>query len=267
MYQLHWGLQQSPFRCCLDPQSFYQSPTHEEALARLHFLVEQRRRLGLLMGPAGSGKSLLLEVFADGLRRSGRPVAKVDLLGVQPAEMLAMLAAGFELAADPSASVAALWRAVTDRLLEYRYQQLDTVILLDDADHADQQILNQVTRLARYDRSPESRLTLVLAGGRERMGRLGQGLLEMAELRIDVEPWQQSDTEGFISASLERAGRQSPVFADPAVARLHELSHGIPRRVSQLADLSLLAGAGADLEQIDADVVESVYHELGVVEV
>ena len=71
MYQSHWGLRQSPFRSCLDPQSFYQSPTHDEALARLHFLVDEHRRLGLLMGPAGSGKSLLSwRSFARQLRRA-----------------------------------------------------------------------------------------------------------------------------------------------------------------------------------------------------
>jgi type II secretory pathway predicted ATPase ExeA len=83
MYQAPWGLEQSPFRSCLDPRFFYRSPTHEEALSRLHFLVEQRRRVGLLMGPAGSGKSLLLEVFAEQLRQKGLPVAKVNLLGIE----------------------------------------------------------------------------------------------------------------------------------------------------------------------------------------
>ena len=37
--------------------------------------------------------------------------------------------------------------------------------------------------------------------------------------------------------------------------------------VRLLADLSLLAGAGRHLHSIDADVVESVYHELATVEV
>ena len=72
MYASHWGLQESPFRNYTNPQRFYQSPTHEEALARLHFLVEEHRRLGLLLGPGGSGKSFLLEVFAAQLRRGGR---------------------------------------------------------------------------------------------------------------------------------------------------------------------------------------------------
>ncbi len=267
MYPLHWGLPESPFRNCLNPQFFYQSPTHEEALARLHFLVEQRRRLGLLMGGAGSGKSLLLEVFTEQLRRQGYPVANVNLLGFQPTEILYALAIDFGLSLDPSESTAVLWRAVTDRLAEYRFQQIPATILLDDADQVNRQVLVQLTRLAQHDPSPELRLTIVLAGRRERMGHLGERLLDLAELRIDLEPWEQSDTERFLNTSLAHADRQSPVFAAPAVARLHQLSHGIPRRISQLADLSLLAGAGADLQQIDADVVESVYHELSVIEV
>ena len=272
MYHSHWGIDESPFQSRLDPQFFYESPTHDEALSRLHFLVAQRRRLGLLMGESGSGKSLLLEAFATQLRRQGRPVAMVNLLGVGPAEMLCLLAGGFGLNIDASAPVAKLWRSLTDRLAEYRYQQLDTIILLDDAaeyaETADgRQVISLVTRLAQHDCSPQSRLTIVLSGRCERMGRIGRRLLELAELRIDVESWQQSETADFLEKSLAQAGCQSPIFDEPALAKLHELSHGVPRRVSQLADLALLAGAGAELQQIDADVVESAYQELGVIEV
>ena len=63
MYETHWGLRESPFRGLANPRYFYCSPTHDEALARLQFLVQHRRRLGLLLGMPGSGKSLLLEVF------------------------------------------------------------------------------------------------------------------------------------------------------------------------------------------------------------
>jgi len=266
MYQSHWGLQETPFRSCLDPRLFYHSPTHEEALARLHFLVKERRRVGLLMGVSGSGKSLLLEVFAEQLRQSGLPVAKVNLLGLEPAEMLCLLGTGLELNLDPSRTVARLWRSVSDRLIEYRYEQLDTIILLDDADRAAAPVLDLATRLAQHDHSPAARLTIVLAGQRERMSRIGDRLLELAELRIDLDPWERADTEAFLSSSLAQAGRQSSVFADPAVARLHELSRGIPRRVSRLADLALVAAAGEELQQIDAEVVESVFHELSVIE-
>ncbi|MBN2476123.1 MAG: AAA family ATPase [Pirellulales bacterium] len=267
MYHAHWGLVKSPFRSCLDPHSFYESPTHEEALARLHFLVEQRRRLGLLMGPSGSGKSLLLEVFAGQLRRYGCAAANASLLGIGPAEMLGLLAADFGLNLHPAAPISRLWRALADRLAEFRYQQTAAIVLLDNADRAERETIRQVARLVQHDPSPESRLTVVLAGRRGQMSHLGKPLLELAELRIDVEPWEVADTASFLKSSLAQAGCQSPIFDEPAVARLHALTHGIPREVSHLADLALLAGAGAELERIDADVVESVYRELGVVEV
>ena len=136
MYQSHWGLRETPFRGCLDPGFFYPSPTHDEALARLHFLVEQRRRLGLLLGESGSGKSLLYEVFAAELERTGRAVAKTSLLGIQASEMLWQLIAGLGRDADPAAPIGSLWRTLTDRITEYRYQRIDTVLLLDDVDRA-----------------------------------------------------------------------------------------------------------------------------------
>jgi general secretion pathway protein A len=264
MYQAHWGLREQPFRGCLDPKAFYQSPTHEEALARLSFLVEQHRRLGLLIGPSGSGKSLLFEVFAQRLRRQGRSVAKLSLLDIEPTEMLTLLATEWELPVGSLQSPPVLWRTLTSRLMEHRYQQLETVVLLDDVDQADPRTLQHVTRLVRFDPSPEMRLTVVLAGRQECLAKLGQSLLSLADLRIDVEPWQRADTEQFVSTSLSRAGGRTATFAEPAVDRLHELAHGIPRRVSQLADLALLAGAGQNLDQINAGVVEEAYQELCV---
>jgi general secretion pathway protein A len=149
-------------------------------------------------------------------------------------------------------------------LIENRYQQLPTIVLLDDVDQANAAVLQHVSRLARLEPSPEMRLTIVLAGRNEGMAKLGESLLGLSELRVELEPWQPSDTQQYVKTLLSQAGRQKPVFAQRAVDRLHELAHGIPRRVSQLADLALLAGAGQNLEQIDAGVVEEAYQELGV---
>ena len=109
-------------------------------------------------------------------------------------------------------------------------------------------------------------MTLILAGDRSTIGRLGNTLLGLSELRIDLTAWQPDDIAGYLDRSLCRAGGSAGLFDEPAIARLYELSHGIPRQVRLLADLSLVAGAGRHLDSIDADVVESVYHELALVE-
>jgi type II secretory pathway predicted ATPase ExeA len=261
MYQSHWGLRESPFMGGL-AQVWQRSPSHEEALARLRFLVEHHRRLGLLMGPSGSGKTMVLDSFARQMRRRGRVAAKIGLLGVEAKELLVLLAQGFGLNPEADSSLAALWQAVGDRLKECYYQKLETVVLLDDADCADHEVLASVGRLLRYGSANGGQLTMVLAGQKERLGRVSDELLELADLRIDLEPWDRADTANFLKASLESAGGRTAVFSEAAVGRLHELARGIPRRTAQLADLSLLAGAGASLRQIDAGVVEAVYHEL-----
>jgi general secretion pathway protein A len=264
MYHQHWGLRESPFRNRLDVRAFHASPAHEEALARLHFLADQRRRVGLLLAGAGCGKSLLLEVFGTELRREGKEVVRLGLMGLGTREFLWQLAAAFGLTPRESETDLALWRKAVDHLAENRYQRRDTVLLLDDADEAEAAVLAHVARLAQSDPTAENRLTLVLAGDPMRLDQFGPRLLDLAELRIELQPWEQGDTFEYVAAALKRAGRNRSVFSDEALVQLHELSHGVPRRINQFADLALLAGAGQGLDQIDADTVRTVRAELSV---
>lgn len=264
MYPSHWGLSQSPFGPQLDPRHFFASPGHEEALARMHFLIEEHRRMGLLVGPSGSGKSLLLEIIAQRVRAWGRAAAKMSLLGIESAGFLATLADELRVVLPKEAPNWRIWQQLERRLRENRYQQLETVILLDDADQATPEVLTQVTRLAKYDLVPETRLTVVLAGQEDRMGQLGETLLDMAELRIDIPVWEPEDTQGFLSRSLEQAGGRSVLFEEDAARRMHVLADGSPRRVRQLADLALLAAAGMNLDTIGVETVEAACAELGV---
>ena len=202
MYPTHWGLAEPPFRSRLDPRFFHPSPTHEEALARLHFLVDDRRRLGLLLGSHGSGKSLVLEVFGQNVRRVGWPVARLAVAGLRPREFLSELALQFGLWPDPAARPCELWPLIGDRISEYRYQQLPTVVLLDDADESEEAVLSYIARLSQSDPSPESRLTVVWASLPEEVSRLGETLLERAELRIDLEPWSRDETANYLKAAL-----------------------------------------------------------------
>jgi general secretion pathway protein A len=254
----------SPFSGRCEPKCFYASPVHEEALARIDFLVEHRHRLGLLLGESGTGKSFVLRMLVERLRRAGHPVAAIGLVGVEPDELVWLVAVRLGLNPPRGLTAPALWPAVMDRLAEYRYQDLQTVLLLDDADHAAGEVLTLVVRLVKSDPSAQSRLTVVLTGQEQRIGRLGRDLLELAELRIDLARWEPGDTEKYVQAALAQAGRTAAAFDASGLARLHELGRGIPRRVAQLAELAMVAGAGQNVRQIDADTVESVSQELGV---
>jgi type II secretory pathway predicted ATPase ExeA len=261
-YWSYFGLRQAPFRAAAGSDSYHLSPTHEEALARLHFLVENRRRLGLLLGDSGAGKTFLLSRFASEVRSQGVDAVFVSAYGLCEAELLDSVAAGLALAPRRDEPLRLVWGRLSDHLVERRYQRLPAVVILDDADAAREDALSEVVRLLQLDAAVEPQLTVVLSSQSRRAGRLGPGLLDLAELRIDLEPWSAEETGAFVQATLANAGGQQPIFDAEAVERLHQLSGGRPRRVGQIADLAMLAAAGMEQTTIDAATIESVHREL-----
>ena len=262
MYETHWGLKESPFRGAMNPRYFFEGPAHGEALARLQFMVDNQRRLGLLLGPSGMGKSLLLEVFARRLRAVGRQAAVVPLLGMDAHELVWRLAYELGEDPDPNASISCCWRMLTDRMLVNRYQLVDTVLLFDDVDEASREVLTTLARLVQWEPEPDTRLTVVISAKEENTERLGRRLLELCELRVDLQPWDFEETAEFLKSTLAKAGREEPTFDVQAIQRLFEVSQGVPRKIRQIAEMSLLAAAGDELPHVDQETIENVHDEL-----
>lgn len=266
MYETYWGLRLPPFRGDEGLKTYVPSPVHDEALARLNYLVEANHRVGLLLGASGTGKSLVLEIAANQWRGVGACVARTSLRARDPREVLFALARGWGLNVDLRATPFELWQGIADRLAENRWQHVPTIAMFDDADRAASDVLDQVIRLAHCEPSVEGRLTVIVAAQGDRLSELGSQLLGLVELRIDLPAWDLTDTHNFLTHSLARAGRAHSAFEQEAVMRIHELAEGIVRRIGLLADLSLLVASAQQLPLVDVHTVETVYDELGVME-
>jgi general secretion pathway protein A len=264
MYLSHWGLADSPFSKERHAREFFRAPPQDEALARLNYLVDQRRRLGLLCGPTGVGKTLLLDVFAQQLRREDRQVAFTSLVDRSARELLWEIADQLGATPGRDEDVPLLWRRVADRVAQNRWQKLDTVLLVDDADAARPDILATFARLVEVDPSPDARWTIILATSEDGSRRLGERLLDRVALRVDLTKWLPEDTIEYVRQTLAAAGGDASIFEDNALRSLHETADGMPRRINRLVDLALVAGAGQQLAQLDAQTIESVA-ELAVV--
>jgi type II secretory pathway predicted ATPase ExeA len=261
-YWSYFGLRQAPFRAAAGSASYHLSPTHEEALARLHFLVENRRRLGLLLGDLGSGKTLLLTRFASEIRSQGIDAVFLPGFGTRDGELLSALLEGLSLGSRREEPERVLWGRLADHLVERRYQRTPAVLIVDDADAAREEALTAVVRILKLDAAAEPQITVVLSAEPRCASRLGARLLDMAELRIDLERWTPEETGEFVQQTLANAGHAGQLFEPRAVERLHELAGGRPRRVGQIADLALIAAAGQQRSSIDAATVETVFREL-----
>jgi general secretion pathway protein A len=240
----------------------YPTAGHQEALARLDYLVEGGRRLGALIGAAGVGKTLVLQAAARQLKRQGRAVVFVDALGVTPRELLWQFASGLGAAPAEDADVPRLWRHVADRLVENRAQRVATVLLVDDAGQAGPDLMMQFARLARLEASPAAQWAIVLAAEPDHAARWNDSLRELVDLRIELGAWSADDTTGYVQTALVEAGCIEPLFDEEALATLHRLTRGVPRQVARLAEYALLTGAAAGAETIGTATVEAAHEEI-----
>jgi general secretion pathway protein A len=243
-------------------ERFFPSTTHEEALARLDYLVEAGRRVGVLIGPRGSGKSLLLSLAAQRWKQQLAAVANLGASALDAEEFLWRLAGEWQNGAPANASRAALWRAVSDALAVHRSEQRASLLFVDDAGQAQYDVLDAIARLAQLGDIAQPRLTIVLATEAARASHLGGELLSRAELRVELAPLEPAETHDFVRTQFELADTASPRLDPSATTRLHELTAGLPRRLTQLAELVRLAAAADGREQIDAATVNAVYREL-----
>lgn len=260
MYLRHWGFHADPFALSPANGLFLEGASHDEALARMEYLVEQSRTLGLVVGESGIGKTCLLEAFARDRKRRGEGVISVSLAQVDAREFLWSLAAELGLNPADEEDAFRLWRRVNDRLSERRYQQLRTLLIGDDAHLVSETTLVALNQLLQQA-GAESRFTVLLAM-RPGAPAIVSALEEYVDLQIELAPWDEAETAAFLRLRLDGAGGSQDIFDPRAIARLHTLSRGVPRVVRRLAELSLAAGAVCRQKTIDERTVESAYVEI-----
>lgn len=268
MYLQHWGLDRSPFAtiafghgASADGREPYPTRPLAEATARADYLVSQRRRMGVLLGGRGWGKTTALAAIVAEQHRAAVQTVLLDAVGLTARELLFRVAEGLDTAPDAADCQMRLWRRIEDALAENRWQGVTTLLVVDDADELGPDSQQQLVRLARLEADPAARWTILLATNPESLERLNTSLLHLIDLRIDLARWSLDDTIGYVQTSLVEAGRFDPVFTDAALDVLHDLTRGVPRHVARLADFALLAGAAQQASVIEVATVEQAFAE------
>jgi general secretion pathway protein A len=255
----YWGLAVSPFSSLCDARWFYQSATHEEAVSRLMYTADERRRLAVLTGGRGLGKSLILHVFGQSLARIGADVCHLSLAGRDRDEFAWQLACELKLAVATDTPGRELWARIQDHLEGRRATHAPLVLLCDDLGVAGASLAG-VERLLRAEELSRA-VTFVLAG---RPGDLHSSLLDLADVRVTLEPLALRETHEYVQQLLSAAGAERTIFQHEALDELHELSGGVPREINRVAELALLAGCLEQLDSLSDQVVRAAAIEARV---
>jgi general secretion pathway protein A len=264
MYLEFYGLHRKPFSKTPDPEFLFPSRQHAEALARLSHAVEERE-VAVLTGEVGAGKTTLSRALVDAFAERCR-FSFVIHPALPPAQLLAAAAEGFGL--RPARRKGDTFGALAEHVARLDAEGQFAVVVVDEAQllpgRAAFDELRLLTNLAADDRPL---LGLVLLGQPELRERIRQRGGEPFAQRIGIAchlgALPAEEIGPYLAHRLGVAGREAPLFEPAAVAALHRLSGGLPRRVNQLAAGALLEGFAREQAAISADVVEAAAADVG----
>ena len=266
MYEAFWGLQTKPFEQTADSRFYYPSETHQGALLKLRYAIENRRGAALLSGEVGSGKTLLVQRLAAQLPKTCQPMAHVVFPLLSTAELMAYIAD--ELSGQRTEQPPAVSHSlrVIEQCLAEAAQQNRQVILAIDEGHllASQGTLETLRLLLNLRPQEPTTLMLLLVGQSGLLSAVSRfpELDERFGVKCLLRPFAMEDSASYVQHRLQAAGATKAIFEPKAVEALHYLSHGSVRQINRLADLSLLIGFAEQREVINAAQVEAVAEEL-----
>ncbi len=253
--QAHWGFTIMPFGPAIPVPGLFGSAAHNEAVARLRWLISARG-LGVLTGEAGSGKTVAVRAAADGLDASRHtliylPNPQIGTRGIHGAVATA-------LGQAPRFHHATLIPQVEAALAAETGERNRHVILAIDESHlmsGDQ--LEAVRMLTNSDLDSRSPLTILLIGQPTLRRRLRVGDMAALDQRIALRyhipapALTAGEADGYLRAHLSQAGRSDTLFSDDAVRAIHGQARGLPRAINRLAITALLAAYTAGKTIVD----------------
>ena len=271
MYENHWQLDRKPFGGRPAAEGYYPSQTHQAALLKLRYAVENRRAAAVLAGPSGVGKSMLLRLLGDRLPAGIGPVLRVDFTCLDAADLLTQIASQFERrggegerigAGDAVASIERSLRRC-GQAGQHPLLLVDEAHLLDPREHLEP--LRQLLNIAAAEAAGESAWTILLCGMTSLVANLHRNpaMHDRVAVQAMLHAFSPQDTAAYVAHALRAAGCKHPgIFTADAVELIHQLTDGVPRRVNSLCDLALIVGFAQEARGVDAALVENVYAEM-----
>ena len=137
MYLKYWGFKVFPFENVPDPDFFYLSKSHEEALTRLIYAAEMRKGGAMLSGEIGCGKTTLSKVYVNELSENRYDIGLIINPKLESKEFLQEILYQFAITDVPNTKVECL-RVLNDRMIENMKENRETLLIVDEAQLLDE---------------------------------------------------------------------------------------------------------------------------------
>ena len=268
MYYQYFGLTEAPFSIAVNPRYLFMSDRHRDALAHLLYGVGAGGGFILLTGEVGTGKTTINRCVLEQLP-DNTDVAIILNPALNAIELLASACDELRIEYDHRNHTL---KNLTDKLhrflLENHAKGRKTVLLIDEAQHLDFDVLEQIRLLTNLETNSEKLLQIILIGQPELAEMLARPELRQLNQRItaryNLGPLNLDETGAYIQHRLQVAGMTPGrlIFPASVVRGIYKATQGIPRVINVLCDRMLLGAYGRNESSVNHAMLRLAMHEV-----
>ncbi|QFU77780.1 general secretion pathway protein GspA [Halioglobus maricola] len=268
MYHQYFGLNEAPFSIAVNPRYLFMSARHRDALAHLLYGVGAGGGFILLTGEVGTGKTTINRCLLEQLPQD-TDVAIILNPALNAMELLATVCDELGIEYDRQGhTLKSLTDALHSYLLENHRKGRKTVLMIDEAQHLDFEVLEQIRLLTNLETNSEKLLQIILIGQPELAQLLARPELRQLNQRItaryNLEPLNLAETGAYIQHRLQVAGMTADrqIFPPAVVKGIYRQTRGIPRLINVLCDRIMLGAYGRGKSRADMAMLRLATREV-----
>ena len=270
MYTQYFSLKQSPFSIAPDPRYLFRRDRHREALAHLLYGVGSGGGFVLLTGEIGAGKTTVCRCFIEQIPADCR-LAYIFNPKLTVEELLLSICDEFRITLAPAGpgpvSVKSYVDAINVYLLASHAGGKNNVLIIDEAQNLSADVLEQLRLLTNLETNERKLLQIILIGQPELRTMLARPELEQLAQRViaryHLGSLTEAETGSYIGHRLAVAGAGAAnPFPRSLVPRIHQFTHGVPRRINLLCDRALLGAYVENSAQVTSVILRRAADEV-----
>jgi type II secretory pathway predicted ATPase ExeA len=255
-----------PFPTAPDIRRYFPASVVEEARERLSRTITRSEGPAHLVGTAGTGKSLLLEVLAAQFRDQ---MSVVSLIGAQLCTRRALLQMIlFELKLPYKGMDEGELRLSLIEFLRGDGENLQPILLLvDEADSLPTRLLQELRVLTNVSYQGQPLVNLILAGSSILEERFADPELEIFNQRIAarcyLSPLGREETFGYVRSQVAASGGDvDQLFCPGGLEAIYTVTDGVPRLINQLGDQLIWMTQETGYQPLDEAIVQQAWSDL-----
>jgi len=255
-----------PFATAPDPRSYFPAAVTEEARTRISRCIDRGEGPAVLIGAAGIGKTMLLEVLAEQFRRR---LCTVRLDGAQLCTRRALLQTILYKIGLPYRELdeGELRISIHNYLIPQDGSPQRVLLLIDEADSLPERLLEELRVLTNVCTAGQMLVSLVLVGSANLEERFAAPELEVFSQRLATRCYLSSlgrdETFQYVRAQAAAVGNDpDKTFSDEALDAMFAVTDGVLRLINQLGDQLMWTAAETGYLPLDGAIVQQVWSDL-----